>query len=59
MKTKSKPRKKTSHPEERKANRLTLMAIQEKLGLFTEKEQPSEDHPDEHDYLKDKPLGLI
>lgn len=59
MKTRSKPRQKASRSEERKANRLTLMAVQEKLGLFSKKEQPSEDPQDEHDYLKNKPLGLI
>ena len=59
MKTRSKPRKKAARSEEHKANRLTLMAVQEKLGLFSPKEQSAEGPREEHDYLKDKPLGLI
>ncbi len=37
---------------------LTLMAVQEKLGLFAKSaEKPLEEL--EHEYLKKKPLGLI
>ena len=36
---------------------LTVMAIQELLGLFSPKAEPEE--KDRHDYLKKKPLGLI
>ena len=37
---------------------LTLMAVQEKLGLFP---KPAEKSPEEqgHEYLNKKPLGLI
>ncbi len=54
MKTKHK------HPKQdrRKGDdrHLTLMAVQEKLGLFKQAEEQVK--PD-HDYLKTKPLGLI
>ncbi len=36
---------------------LTVMAIQELLGLFSPKADTEE--KDRHDYLKIKPLGLI
>ena len=36
---------------------LTVMAIQDLLGLFSPKEDTGE--KDRHDYLKKKPLGLI
>ena len=36
---------------------LTVMAIQDLLGLFSPKEDTEE--KDRHDYLKKKPLGLI
>ena len=51
MKNKKKPaiRKQESHKAQ-----LSLMAVQEKLGLF-ESQQKTKDA----DYLKDKPLGLI
>ena len=37
---------------------LTLMAVQEKLGLFA---KPAEKSPEEqgHEYLNKKPLGFI
>jgi len=34
------------------------MAVQEILGLFEPKVKPDEDQ-EHHDYLKNKPLGLI
>jgi len=37
---------------------LTVMAVQEILGLFEPKVKPEEDQ-EHHDYLKNKPLGLI
>jgi hypothetical protein len=53
MKTKKKKQKKV-----KRKKRLTLMAVQEKLGLFAKK--AGEDAEQQgHDYLKDKPLGLI
>jgi len=36
---------------------LSVMAIQDLLGLFSPKADTSE--KDRHDYLKKKPLGLI
>ncbi|MBN2045552.1 MAG: hypothetical protein JW757_11070 [Anaerolineales bacterium] len=38
--------------------RLTLMAVQEKLGLFAG-QTPDEDKQPDHECLKNKPLGLI
>jgi hypothetical protein len=37
---------------------LTLMAVQEKLGLFAKPAEKTQDEKD-HNYLKKKPLGLI
>ena len=37
---------------------MTVMAIQEILGLFAEKADLGDDQ-DRHEYLKKKPLGLI
>jgi hypothetical protein len=37
---------------------LTLMAVQEKLGLFLKQAEKSPEEQ-EHDYLNKKPLGLI
>ena len=36
---------------------MSVMAIQDLLGLFSPKEETEEN--DRHDYLKKKPLGLI
>jgi hypothetical protein len=47
-------------PRSRQTDRhrhLTLMAVQEKLGLFP-KQDAAQGKPAQ-DYLKDKPLGLI
>jgi hypothetical protein len=52
MNTKKKHQKKVSR------RHLTLMAVQEKLGLFTKKTAGDEKQQD-HEYLKKKPLGLI
>lgn len=52
MKTKKKHQKKVSR------RRLTLMAVQEKLGLFG-KQKAGEEKQQDHEYLKNKPLGLI
>lgn len=38
---------------------LTVMAVQEILGLFTPKKGDEDQDQDRHDYLKNKPLGLI
>ena len=35
------------------------MAVQEILGLFTPKKGDEDQDQDRHDYLKNKPLGLI
>lgn len=55
MKTKQAIPKKAAQVQD---HTLTLMAVQEKLGLFP---KPAEKPPEEqeHDYLKKKPLGLI
>ena len=55
MKTKQAKPKKTAQVQDQT---LTLMTIQEKLGLFA---KPAEKSPEEqeHEYLKKKPLGLI
>ena len=37
---------------------LSMMAVQEKLGLFRIRRKPK-DSSEKHDYLKKKPLGLI
>jgi hypothetical protein len=37
---------------------LTLMSVQEKLGLFRKRADEDKKQQD-HDYLKKKPLGLI
>ena len=56
MKTKQK-RQKQKHLKQDPRRHLTLMAVQEKLGLFPKQVEPQEKQ--DHDYLKDKPLGLI
>ena len=50
---KNKQKNKAANPEPQKTH-LSLMAVQEKLGLFKSKQKPQDD-----DYLKNKPLGLI
>jgi len=55
------PVEEVSQPAERSSSEghsLTVMAIQEILGLFTPKSDPVEEQ-DRHEYLKKKPLGLI
>ena len=58
MKTKKKHQKKVSRRRRQIDRRLTLMAVQEKLGLFA-KHTTGEEKPQDHEYLKNKPLGLI
>jgi len=57
MKTKQVKPKKAAQVQVQ-VHTLTLMAVQEKLGLFP---RPAEKSPEEqeHDYLDKKPLGLI
>lgn len=59
MKTKNKQHQQDprSKQTDRHRQQLTLMAVQEKLGLFP-KQPAAQDKPAD-DYLKDKPLGLI
>jgi len=38
---------------------LTVMAVQEILGLFAPREADEDQDEDRHDYLKNNPLGLI
>jgi hypothetical protein len=38
---------------------LSVMAVQEILGLFDAPKVNPEEDQDHHDYLKNKPLGLI
>ena len=48
----------TDNPPSSEGHQLTVMAIQETLGLFTSNIDIQEKQ-DRHDYLKKKPLGLI
>jgi len=59
MKTKKEQKKKVSRKKQQiYRRRLTLMAVQEKLGLFA-RQKPDEEKQPDHEYLKNKPLGLI
>jgi hypothetical protein len=58
MKKKKKQTKTQKEISPMREERLTLMAVQEKLGLFKNR-QKLQDETEEHDYLKKKPLGLI
>lgn len=47
-------KKTTIRKQESQKAQLSLMAVQEKLGLFDARQKAKD-----ADYLKDKPLGLI
>lgn len=52
--------KQNSQERSEKAPRpASLMAIQEKLGLFKTRRQPKDAKNKRHDYLKNKPLGFM
>ena len=47
----------SNQPERKSA--VSLMAVQEKLGLFLRSKQIKSKETEPHDYLKNKPLGYM